>query len=95
MSRPSRHRDAVIERAGRSPLRAVMPVDWREGRALRRMAARGEAVPFAGFPNVWIVLRHDPQRAAHLLGKCGLACPFRHDPPPPRPLRISDVGSGT
>jgi hypothetical protein len=58
MSRPargSRHRDAVIERATRSPMRVVMPANWRQRRALRRMQARGEAVSFVGFPDVWVI----------------------------------------
>lgn len=51
----ARHRRAVIERSRLTPLGFVMPADWRERRALRRMAARGEAFPVLGLPNVWIV----------------------------------------
>jgi hypothetical protein len=50
-----RHRKAVTARAAASPLRLVMPADWRERRALDRMTARGEAEPAAGLPNVWRV----------------------------------------
>jgi hypothetical protein len=49
----ARHRDAVVERATRSSSMCVMPADWRERRALRRMQARGEAVPALGLPDVW------------------------------------------
>lgn len=52
----ARHRKAVIERARRSALRCVMPYDWRERRALRRMAARGEAKLMPGLPDVWVIL---------------------------------------
>ncbi len=52
----SKHRDAVTARAARSPMRVVMPADWRERRALQRMAVRAEAVPFVGFPDVWVIL---------------------------------------
>jgi hypothetical protein len=39
----ARHRRAVIERSRLTLLGFVMPADWRERRALRRMTARGEA----------------------------------------------------
>lgn len=51
----ARHRAAVVARAGLTPSRMVMPPDWRERRALRRMTARSEAVPALGLPNVWRV----------------------------------------
>ncbi len=51
----ARHREAVIARSRLSLFGHVMPADWRERRALRRMAARGEAFPVFGLPNVWIV----------------------------------------
>jgi hypothetical protein len=51
----ARHREAVIARSRSSLLGFVTPADWRERRALRRMAARGEALPVLGFPNLWIV----------------------------------------
>jgi DTW domain-containing protein YfiP len=51
----ARHRRAVIERSRLTLLGFVMPADWRERRALRRMTARGEAFPVIGLPDVWIV----------------------------------------
>jgi hypothetical protein len=51
----ARHRRAVAERSRSNVSGFVMPADWRERRALRRMTDRGEAVPALGLPNVWIV----------------------------------------
>lgn len=51
----ARHRRAVVARAAASPAGMVYAADWRERRALRRMAARGEAAPVLGLPNVWKV----------------------------------------
>lgn len=51
----ARHRRAVIARSRLTLLGYVYPADWRERRALRRMTARGEAVPVLGLPNVWAV----------------------------------------
>lgn len=51
----ARHRQAVIGRSKRNPRRLVMPADWRERRALKRMQARGDASPLSGFPDVWEV----------------------------------------
>jgi hypothetical protein len=56
-ARGSRHRDAVIARAARSSLGAVMPADWRERRALRRLTEQGIATPLVGYPDVWLVIR--------------------------------------
>lgn len=52
-----RHRKAVAARAGASAERLVMPANWRERRALVRMAARGEAIEALGLPGVWKVTR--------------------------------------
>lgn len=49
----ARHASAVIRRAMRTRSFNVMPANWRERRALRRMTARGEAAPVLGFPDVW------------------------------------------
>lgn len=54
--RGTRHRDAVIARSRLGSRPYVMPADWRERRALRRMAARGEARLLLGFPDVWVIL---------------------------------------
>jgi hypothetical protein len=51
----ARHRRAVIERSRSNVLGFVYAASWQERRALRRMAARGEAVRALGLPNVWIV----------------------------------------
>jgi hypothetical protein len=52
----SRHRDEVVRRSRLGSRPYVMPADWRERRALRRMTARGEARPLLGFPDVWVIL---------------------------------------
>ena len=54
----ARHAKAVIRRAMRAPSWQVMPADWRERRALRRMSARGEAAPVLGLPGVWTMHPH-------------------------------------
>jgi hypothetical protein len=51
----ARHRRAVVERSRSNLLGFVYATSWQERRALCRMAARGEAVPALGLPNVWIV----------------------------------------
>lgn len=51
-----RHKRAVIARAA-AAFGLVMPGHRFERRALERMAARGEAVPVLGFPNLWRVTR--------------------------------------
>ncbi len=48
-----RHVKAVVARAMRTRTFNVMPANWRERRALRRMEARGEAMPVLGFTDVW------------------------------------------
>lgn len=49
------HRGAVIARSRATLPGFVMPANWRERRALRRLTARGEAFPVLGLPDVWIV----------------------------------------
>lgn len=51
----ARHRRAVVERSRSNPAGFVYPANWQERRALRRMTARGEAVPVLTLPNVWMV----------------------------------------
>jgi hypothetical protein len=51
----ARHRRAVVERSRTSLFGFVLPANWQERRALRRMAVRGEASPVLGAPNLWIV----------------------------------------
>lgn len=54
----ARHVCAVIRRAMRARSFNVMPANWRERRALRRMAARGTAAPVPGLPDVWTMHPH-------------------------------------
>lgn len=59
----ARHRRAVVERSRSTSFGFVMPANWQERRALRRMTARGEAVPALGLPNIWIVVSGKLERA--------------------------------
>jgi hypothetical protein len=45
----------LLRRAHKSPLGRVMPANWLERRALRRLAARGIAEKCVGLPEVWRV----------------------------------------
>ena len=54
----ARHVKAVIRRAMRSRTFNVMPANYRERRALRRMEVRGQAASVVGFPDVWTLHPH-------------------------------------
>jgi hypothetical protein len=48
--------DTVIRRARRSRYSYVMPANYLERRACRRLTARGIMSPALGFPDVWRLL---------------------------------------